>query len=68
MVLTILVLANRVDLERRPLNGVCVGMLPKRGVDTASCELVRFYKMHAQKDVCEPISMIAPRKVSKRHE
>ena len=39
-------------------------MLPKRGVDTARCEVVRFYKLHAQKDVCEPISMIVPRKVS----
>lgn len=44
----------------KPQRGL--GMLPKRGVDTASCELVRFYKMHAQKDVCEPISMIVPRK------
>ena len=40
-------------------------MLPKRGVDTARCEMVRFYKLHAQKDVCEPVSMIVPRKVSK---
>ena len=39
------------------------GMMPKRGVDTARCELVRFYKLHAQKDICEPISMIVPRKV-----
>jgi len=42
----------------------CVGILPKRGVDTSCCELVRFYKMHAQNNVCEPVSMIAPRKVS----
>ena len=37
--------------------------MPKRGVDTARCEVVRFYKLHAQKDICEPISMIVPRKV-----
>ena len=41
------------------------GMLPKRGVDTSRCEVVRFYKLHAQRDVCEPISMIVPRKVSR---
>ena len=40
------------------------GMLPKRGVNTSRCEVVRFYKLHAQKDICEPISMIVPRKVS----
>lgn len=44
---------------------VLLGMLPKRGVDTSRCEVVRFYKMHAQKDICEPISMIVPRKVSR---
>ena len=38
------------------------GVMPKRGVDSGSCELFRFYKLHATKDVVEPISMIVPRK------
>merc|ERR550519_2306553 len=38
------------------------GVLPKRGVDVASCEVFRFYKLHATKDMVEPISMIVPRK------
>ena len=38
------------------------GVMPKRGVDSSSCELFRFYKLHATKDVVEPISMIVPRK------
>lgn len=38
------------------------GILPKRGVDTSTCEIFRFYKLHATKDVVEPISMIVPRK------
>ena len=39
-----------------------LGVMPKRGVDASSCELFRFYKLHATKDVVEPISMIVPRK------
>ena len=38
------------------------GVMPKRGLDSSSCELFRFYKLHATKDVVEPISMIVPRK------
>lgn len=38
------------------------GVLPKRGCDTSRCEVFRFYKLHATKDVVEPISMIVPRK------
>ena len=38
------------------------GVLPKRGCDTAQCEIFRFYKLHATKDLVEPISMIVPRK------
>ena len=38
------------------------GILPKRGVDVLSCEVFRMYKLHATKDVVEPISMIVPRK------
>jgi hypothetical protein len=38
------------------------GVLPKRGCDTMQCEIFRFYKLHATKDMVEPISMIVPRK------
>jgi len=38
------------------------GVLPKRGVDVTSCEVFRLFKLHATKDVVEPISMIVPRK------
>jgi len=38
------------------------GVLPKRGVDVTACEVFRLYKLHATKDVVEPISMIVPRK------
>ena len=39
------------------------GQMCKRGVDVRRCEIVRFYKLHTNKDLCEPISMIVPRKV-----
>ena len=29
---------------------------------TGQCEIFRFYKLHATKDIIEPISMIVPRK------
>ena len=38
------------------------GILPKRGCVTGQCEIFRFYKLHATKDIIEPISMIVPRK------
>ena len=34
------------------------GMLPKRGCDTSTCEIFRFYKLHATRDLVEPISMV----------
>ena len=37
-----------------------LAVLPKRGVDVMSCEILRFYKLHG--DLVEPISMIVPRK------
>jgi coronin-2 len=37
-------------------------VLPKRGCETLQCEIFRFYKLHATKDLVEPISMIVPRK------
>ncbi|KOX68216.1 Coronin-2B [Melipona quadrifasciata] len=39
-----------------------LGVMPKRGVNTAICEVFRFYKLHATRGMCEPISMIVPRK------
>ena len=38
------------------------GVLPKRGCETHQCEIFRFFKLHATKDLVEPISMIVPRK------
>ncbi|CAN7980333.1 unnamed protein product, partial [Ixodes pacificus] len=39
-----------------------LGVMPKRGLDVRSCEVFRFYKLHATRGLCEPISMIVPRK------
>eukprot|EP00088_Acartia_fossae_P016442 TRINITY_DN1919_c0_g1_i2.p1 TRINITY_DN1919_c0_g1~~TRINITY_DN1919_c0_g1_i2.p1 ORF type:complete len:628 (+),score=126.99 TRINITY_DN1919_c0_g1_i2:93-1976(+) len=39
-----------------------MGIMPKRGVDVTTCEIFRLYKLHATKDVVEPVSMIVPRK------
>lgn len=43
-----------------PQRGLCV--MPKRGLDVHRCEIFRFYKLHATRAVCEPLSMIVPRK------
>ena len=40
------------------------GVMPKRGCNPHKCEIMRFYKVHAAKNVVEPISMIVPRKVT----
>ena len=37
-------------------------MLGKRGCRVMDCEILRFYKLHATKPICQPISMIVPRK------
>lgn len=39
-------------------------MMVKRGCNVSRCEITRFYKLHTTRNVCEPISMIVPRKVS----
>ncbi|GFR88565.1 coronin [Elysia marginata] len=39
-----------------------LGMMPKRGIDSHKNELTRFYKLHASKNLVEPVSMIVPRK------
>ena len=36
--------------------------MPKRGLDVTKNEIYRFYKLHATGNICEPISMIVPRK------
>lgn len=35
---------------------------------TSQCEVFRFYKLHATKGLCEPISMIVPRKSDQFHD
>lgn len=39
-----------------------LGSMPKRGLNTANCEIMRFYKLYASKAFVEPISMIVPRR------
>ncbi|XP_022254244.1 coronin-2B-like [Limulus polyphemus] len=39
-----------------------VGVMPKRGVCITRCEVFRFYRLSAMKGMCEPVSMIVPRK------
>lgn len=38
-----------------------IGWMPKRGLNVNSCEIARFYKLHA-KGLCEVIPMTVPRK------
>jgi len=40
----------------------CLGVMPKLGLDVKKNEIMRFYKLSATGSVCEPISMIVPRK------
>ncbi|CAF0930923.1 unnamed protein product [Rotaria sordida] len=40
----------------------CLGVMPKIGLDVTRNEITRFYKLYATGSVCEPISMIVPRK------
>ncbi|OWK53506.1 Coronin-2A [Lonchura striata] len=44
-----------------PLPQKGIGMMPKRGLDVAACEIFRFYKLIPTKSLIEPISMIVPR-------
>ncbi|KAM4537343.1 coronin-2B-like [Odontesthes bonariensis] len=41
-----------------------LGVMPKRGLDVSACEVFRFYRLIAIKDLLEPLSMIVPRKES----
>ncbi|XP_065937452.1 coronin-2B isoform X2 [Magallana gigas] len=45
-----------------------LGVMPKRGCNTDRCEVMRFYKLHASKNLIEPLSMIVPRKSSVFHD
>ncbi|CAF0911838.1 unnamed protein product [Didymodactylos carnosus] len=40
----------------------CLGIMPKIGLDVTKNEIMRFYKLFATGSICEPISMIVPRK------
>ncbi|CAF2672478.1 unnamed protein product [Rotaria sp. Silwood2] len=40
----------------------CLGVMPKIGLDVTRNEIMRFYKLFATGSMCEPISMIVPRK------
>ncbi|KAL3280273.1 hypothetical protein HHI36_017768 [Cryptolaemus montrouzieri] len=53
-------------LSGNPQRGL--GVMPKRGLNTSICEIFRFYKLHATKGLCEPISMIVPRKSDQFHD
>ncbi|XP_018579261.1 coronin-2B isoform X2 [Anoplophora glabripennis] len=53
-------------LSGNPQRGL--GFMPKRALNTAHCEVFRFYKLHATKGLCEPISMIVPRRSDQFHE
>lgn len=35
------------------------GVLPKRGCDPLNCEIFRFFKLHATRELVEPISMVS---------
>lgn len=36
--------------------------MPKRGLNVNACEIFRFYKLHASRNIVEPVSFIVPRK------
>lgn len=41
----------------------CVGVMPKRGLNVSICEVFRFYRLVAVRDLLEPLSFCVPRKV-----
>ncbi|XP_060922243.1 coronin-2B-like [Limanda limanda] len=41
-----------------------LGVMPKRGLDLSVCEVFRFYRLIAVKDLVEPLSLVVPRKES----
>jgi coronin-2 len=47
-------------MTEHPQRGL--GIMPKRGLDPSICEVFRFYKLHAMRNLVEPVSMIVPRK------
>ncbi|KAF6725688.1 Coronin-2A [Oryzias melastigma] len=44
------------------MSDTTAGVMPKRGLDVMGCEVFRFYRLIAVKDLVEPLSMIVPRK------
>lgn len=44
-----------------------LGFMPKKGLNVSGCEVFRFYKLHSTGNLCEPISMIVPRKSEQFH-
>lgn len=45
-----------------------LGFMPKRGCNVNHCEIYKFFKLHATRGMCEPISMIVPRKSDQFHD
>ncbi|KAI7793970.1 putative coronin-2A-like [Triplophysa rosa] len=41
-----------------------MGVMPKRGLDVSACEVFRFYRLVAVRDLLEPLSFCVPRKQS----
>ncbi|KTG36223.1 hypothetical protein cypCar_00040960 [Cyprinus carpio] len=41
-----------------------LGVMPKRGLNTSACEIFRFYRLVAVRDLLEPLSFCVPRKQS----
>lgn len=42
--------------------------MPKHSLNTSHCEIFKFYKLHTTRSLCEPISMIVPRKSDQFHD
>uniref|UniRef100_A0A673FVT5 Uncharacterized protein n=1 Tax=Sinocyclocheilus rhinocerous TaxID=307959 RepID=A0A673FVT5_9TELE len=42
--------------------------MPKRGLNTSACEIFRFYRLVAVRDLLEPLSFCVPRKSEGFHE
>ncbi|XP_016116016.1 coronin-2B isoform X2 [Sinocyclocheilus grahami] len=45
-----------------------LGVMPKRGLNTSACEIFRFYRLVAVRDLLEPLSFCVPRKSEGFHE
>ncbi|KAA0706437.1 Coronin-2A [Triplophysa tibetana] len=45
-----------------------MGVMPKRGLDVSVCEVFRFYRLVAVRDLLEPLSFCVPHKLGVFHE